>query len=301
MIRTRQCLQRRCASYVRRASLNASILDVEASSSSSSSSCSSSNSKIPRRLQFRSAQASFSTESTESSSSSAGTELPSSHGQTDPYERAVAELPEGAQIHLDFFGEPVTFFGVSAQDNISNVVASLDVFEIGVATKGKAFTGGGEEDGLPIQAAHSAAQAWSDLLRHASVMNASSPEKSAPMMAYVATAPVLAQTGVGYLKYVDSLLAQVESGVEGLRPIQMFDLAKNAAAMKDHEYLNPREKAHLLALDCMLRHDHKRALIVLLRHLEVCPGDGLALSIAIDLAHTVGDPDAALRYANMQE
>jgi hypothetical protein len=273
MIRTRQFLQRRCASYIRRASLNVSVSDAGAGR--------------PRPEVLWAKVSAFSTES-------AGTDLSSSDVQKDPYERAVAELPEGAQIHLDFFGEPVTFFGVSAGDNLSNVVAALDVFEIGVVTKGKAFTGGGEEHGLPVQAAHSAALAWSDLLRHASVMNRGS-EKSAPMLAYVATAPVLAQTGVGYLKYLDSLLGQVESGVEGLPPIQMFDLAKNAAAMKDHEYLNQREKAHLLALDCMLRQDHKRALIVLLRHLELCPGDALALSIALDLAHTVGDPDAALR------
>lgn len=51
----------------------------------------------------------------------------------------------------------VTFLGLRDEDNIQNAVASLDRFVIGVSTKGKAFTGGGEEDGLSIQSAHSAA------------------------------------------------------------------------------------------------------------------------------------------------
>jgi hypothetical protein len=214
----------------------------------------------------------------------------------NPYEQAVAELPKGAQLHLDFFGEPVTFLGVSGKDNIPNAVASLDGFVIGTASKGKAFTGGGEEFGIEAQAAHSAAMAWSELLRHASVWNRST-RKAAPMLAYVAVAPMLAQTGVPYIKYVDQLLSQVESGVEGLPPIQMMALAERAAAMKDHEHLNSREKTHLQALDCMLRHDHRRALVILLRHLQSCPGDCLALSIAMDLAHTLGDTGAAFRAA----
>jgi hypothetical protein len=57
------------------------------------------------------------------------------------FEQAISELPKGAQIHLDFFGEPVTFFGVSGEDKIQNAVASLDRFVIGIASKGKAFTG----------------------------------------------------------------------------------------------------------------------------------------------------------------
>jgi hypothetical protein len=232
----------------------------------------------------------FSTAATKDDSAQKITSL-----QTNPFEQAIAELPDGAQIHLDFFGEPVTFFGVSSKDNIPNAVASLDGFVIGVASKGKSFTGGGEEEGLGIQAAHSAALAWSELLRHASIWNNQGTEKAAPMLAYVAVAPMLAQTGVGYVKYVDHLLSQVDSGVEGLPPIQMFALAKQAAAMKDHEYLNPREKTHLQALDCMMRQDHKRAMVILLRHLQICPGDGFALSMVMDLAHTVGDTDAAFR------
>jgi len=50
-------------------------------------------------------------------------------------------LPQGAQIHLDFFGEPISFFGVENGGNIESTVAALDRFEIGLVTKGKAFTG----------------------------------------------------------------------------------------------------------------------------------------------------------------
>jgi hypothetical protein len=217
----------------------------------------------------------------------------------DPYEQALVELPEGAQLHLDFFGEPVTFFGVSSSsgdNSITTAVASLDGFVIGAASKGKSFTGGGEEEGIFVQGAHSAALAWSELLRHAVLWN-TRPGRSAPMLAYVAVAPMLVQTGVGYMKYVDHLLSKVESGVEGLPPIQLSALAHKAASQKDDKHLNPRERAHLQVLDCLLRNDHKRALVILLRHLQKCPGDGLALSLALDLAHTVGDSSAALRAA----
>ena len=219
----------------------------------------------------------------------------------DPYEQALLDLPEGAQLHLDFFGEPVTFFGVTSSSSpgdksITNAVASLDGFVIGIATKGKAFTGGGEEEGIFVQGAHSAALAWAELIRHAASWN-TWPGRSAPMLAYVAVAPLLVQTGVGYMNYVDHLLSKVSSGVDGLPPIQLLALAQKAALQKDDKYLNSRERSHLQVLDCLLRHDHKRALVILLRHLQKCPGDGLALSLAMDLSHTVGDSAAALRAA----
>ncbi len=221
------------------------------------------------------------------------------HIKLDPYDQALRKLPDGAQIHLDFFGEPITFFGVSASEgekSITSAVASLDGFIIGVASKGKAFTGGGEEEGIFVQGAHSAALAWSEILRHATIWN-SKRGQSAPMVAYVAIAPLLVHTGVGYMKYLDHLLRTVDSGVEGLPPIQLSALAQQAASKKDDESLNTRERNHLQALHCLLHHDHKRALVILLRLLQKCPGDGLALSLAIDLAHTVGDSSAALRAA----
>jgi hypothetical protein len=115
------------------------------------------------------------------------------------------------------------------------------------------------------------------------------------MLAYIAVVPLLVQTGVSYINYVDHLLKQVPSGVDGLPPLQMMTLARNAADARENEKLNQRDRAHLQALDCLLRHDYKRALTILTRHLQSCPGDGLALSLVMDLAHTVGDKDAAFR------
>ena len=69
--------------------------------------------------------------------------------------------------------------------------------------------------------------AWADFLRHAHIWN--SGEKSAPMLAYIAVAPMLAQTGVGYINYIDHLLSQVPSGVDGVPALQMLPLARKAA------------------------------------------------------------------------
>jgi hypothetical protein len=200
--------------------------------------------------------------------------------------------------------------GAQNKDNISSAIASLDGFIIGVASKGKAFTGGGEEDGVSTQSAHSAALAWAELLRHAAIWNKAddsngnstsptTPEiTAAPMLIHVAVAPILAQTGIAYFHHLDSLLRQVDSGVEDLPPISIVDLARRAVATIDNAFLNSREKAHLKALDCLMRQDHRRAMMVLYRHLQVCPGDALALSLLLDVAHTVGDAEVALRGAS---
>lgn len=238
----------------------------------------------------------------------------------NPLEQALAELPEGAQIHLDFFGEPVTFLGVPKGNStstlrttarpvpdIASAVACLDGFLIGVATKGKAFTGGGEEEGLSVQASHSAALAWAELLRHAAIWNSGSnnttnPTKSTPvgavMLSYVAVAPLLVQTGVGYVQHLDRILQHADTGVDGLPSISLLQLARDAASYRDRDdWYNPRERAHLRALHCLLQQDHRRAMMILQRHLQVSPGDALALSLVLDLAHTVGDSAVALRAA----
>jgi len=240
----------------------------------------------------------------------------------NPYDDALAMLPDGAQIHLDFFGEPITFLGANRpsdlsqrqhKDTLTSAVASLDGFLVGVGSKGKSFTGGGEEEGVSVQAAHSAALAWSDLLRYAALWNEDTSTskkdeaanattvRQAPMLVHVAVAPLLAQTGVAYFHHLDQVLKQVDSGIETsdgrLKHISIWDLAHQAATMHDHEDLQPRERAHLQALDCLLRQDHRRGMLVLQRHLQMCPGDALALSLILDLAHTVGNPKVALDAA----
>jgi hypothetical protein len=248
----------------------------------------------------------------------------------DPLERALAELPKGAQIHLDFFGEPVTFLGDDGSTNdskdIAPAVASLDGFLIGIVSKGKAFTGGGEEMGINAQAYHSAALAWSELIRHAAVWNnygagSSSSKETAdaadtshcrcPMLIHAAIAPVLAQSGAAYVHHLDQLLQHVDSGVEGItEPISLLSLAEKAVAnLNDNNVYNSdpkakrssltsREVTHLTALKCLLRNDHQRAMMVLYRHVMVCPGDGLALSLLLDVCHTLGNSQVALRGAS---
>ncbi len=224
----------------------------------------------------------------------------------DPLERALADLPKGAQIHLDFFGEPVTFDETSASKDITTAVASLDGFLIGIVSKGKAFTGGGEEMGINAQAYHSAALAWSELIRHAAVWNKNGC--SCPMLIHAAVAPVLAQSGAAYVHHLDRLLQHVDSGVEGLDdPVSLLSLAEKAVERlnedEGHRFdqiakassLTTREVTHLTALKCLLRNDHRRAMMVLYRHVMVCPGDGLALSLLLDVCHTLGDSQVALR------
>jgi len=239
----------------------------------------------------------------------------------DPLERALAELPKGAQIHLDFFGEPVTFLadnGNNDSKDIAPAVASLDGFLIGIVSKGKAFTGGGEEMGINAQSYHSAALAWSELIRHAVVWNnyasfSTTDDNSCccPMLIHAAVAPVLAQSGAAYVHHLDQILQHVDPGIEGLtEPISLLSLAEKAVANLndnngyniDHtaklSSLTTREVAHLTALKCLLRNDHRRAMMVLYRHVMVCPGDALALSLLLDVCHTLGDSQVALRGAS---
>lgn len=76
-------------------------------------------------------------------------------------------------------------------------------------------------------------------------------------------------------------------------------LAEQAVAQKDDEDLNERERMHLHALDYLLRVDYLSALQQYLRILEKCPGDALALSIAMDISFIVGDKRSALRYVQL--
>lgn len=227
----------------------------------------------------------------------------------DPLERALADLPKGAQIHLDFFGEPVTFLQddeSTASNDITTAVASLDGFMIGIVSKGKAFTGGGEEMGINARAYHSAALAWSELIRHAAVSN--NTGCVCPMLIHAAVAPVLAQSGAAYVHHLDRLLQHVDSGVEGLPdPVSLLSLAEKAVERLNEDdgrsfdqiakasSLTTREVTHLTALKCLLRNDHRRAMMILYRHVMVCPGDALALSLLLDVCHTLGDSQVALR------
>jgi hypothetical protein len=205
-------------------------------------------------------------------------------------------LPKDGQLQMDFFGEPVTFLGLSKADKTTNAMAATDGFLLATVSKGKSCTGGGGEAGLEATSAHGAALSWSEILRHATVWNhPKNANKSAPMLAYIAVAPVLAQAGIAYVRHLDTLLAQAKTGAPGLATIQMESLIDCAIAERENPHLNHRERLHLQALYHMRQDEHPTALATLLRLLRTCPGDALALSLAMDLAHTLGDKDAALR------
>lgn len=196
--------------------------------------------------------------------------------------QAMAQEPD---VHMDLFGEPVTFFG---GEDVDEAMAAMDEFVVAVLSKGNTCSNGGDEEGLSVQAAHSAALAWAELLRAAALWGVSSP-----MLAVAAIAPLLTQANAGYLRTVDTLLKQVDSNVSV--SVSMLDIARTAASMKDDERLTARERQHLEALHQMLSRERRQAMEILLRLLQQAPGDALALSLTIDLANTIGDRRSAMR------
>jgi hypothetical protein len=211
-------------------------------------------------------------------------------------------------LELDFFGEPVTFVHATLDstqqltNTTTNAMEALDGFLLTVVSKGKSCIGGGDEAGIDVKPAHAASLSWAELLRHAAVWNDSTTatQRSSPMLAVVAVAPLLAQAGVAYVRHLDTLLKQASPGVKGLPVIQMMDLATAVVeTWMEHsdEALpwNERECLHVQALSYLLKDQHRRALSVVLKILQLCPGDLLALTLAMDLAQTTGDKRAALR------
>ncbi len=258
------------------------------------------------------------------------------HSKTEADDRKHRPLLESMTKHVefDFFGEPVTFWEDSpnaAATNLhqirSNSMAAMDGFLLCVVTKGKTCTMGGMEGGLEIKSAHSAAIAWAEALTNSMVWNYRSDDDDdddgnddddddddddrtegiipfestmiAPMLAVVTVAPVLAQTGAAYVQHLDVLLRQCQSRVPGLPPVQMMNMAYHAVQYKDDtEHFNPRECMHLQALHHLLHQQYPSALVTYLKILRRCPGDALAVSLAMDLAHVLGDKQAALRYVS---
>jgi ribosomal protein L44E len=241
--------------------------------------------------------------------------------QSRPKQDQIEKLTK--HMELDFFGEPVTFlYGTSEGDSEhitkvrSNSIAAMDGFLLCAVSKGKSCTAGGDEGGIEVKSAHSAAVAWTEALVHAMIWNqdennprhkpsakvylSAASTMIAPMLAVVAVAPVLAQTGIAYVKHLDLLLTQAKSRIPGLPPVQMIDMARNAVQYKqDKEHFHERERMHLQALHFLLINEFPTALATYLRILRSCPGDALAMSLAMDLAWTLGDKQAAFRYVSI--
>ena len=182
---------------------------------------------------------------------------------------------------VDYFDEPVTFL-----KHLNPLLSEkINDFILAICSKGQTCKGGGSDEGTSFKSAHSAAKVWSGLLKEVEPHNA-------PISAVVAVGFMLVQANVGYLESVDHLLAQTNDA-----GIPLLQMAQDAVTYKDDERLTYRERWHLQALDCLLRHERDEALDIYRRMLTRCPGDALALSLAMDLASILGDRSAALTIA----
>jgi len=256
----------------------------------------------------------------------------------------------------DFFGERVTFFlqspptagpeEVATADakkpdlqRINDAIQALDTFQLSVITRGKSnFSEGGDSDGDSVQASHASAVAWVDLLIQALAFHKSSSTThststtnnnntntsstnflACPMLTVVAVAPLLCQTGVQYVKYLDKCLRATipSSSTTGsefsfllmvqhtLQQLQYCNHNNNNDNNNNNNnqllllssLVSPREKLHLEALHLLMQDRHRDALSVYLKLLTLHPGDILALTLAIDVAYVIGESKLALRAA----
>ena len=232
---------------------------------------------------------------------------------------STSDVPQSSQqqVHhyADFFGEPATFLGSSdrAGSDPAQAMAALDNHIVSVVSKGKSADGGGDEEGVPIKAAHSYAISWVELLERAMEWNNGSGENAsqgdsdagtstaAPMLVVAAVAPLLAQAGAAYVSNVDRILSlnTVAASPQNPSIIQIMPMAQHAASFRDCDdgTLSPREQHHLKALGHLLNDEHRQALECYQKILQLCPGDALALSLALDVSSTLSDGAAALRAA----
>ncbi|KAL7521858.1 hypothetical protein ACHAWX_006546 [Stephanocyclus meneghinianus] len=206
----------------------------------------------------------------------------------------------------------------SSHPNISDVTSSFDNMCLCIISKGSAnIHNGNDGEGPQLRAMHASAMAWADLLTHSSQWNCATKSQNvvnvAPMLAVAAVAPVVAQGGVHYLQRIDGLLAASSFAESKRYATSLLDMAHYAADFRDvfvysrnnHgatlgspvPILSPRERWHLHALHQLLHNNHRDAMGAYLRLLELFPGDLLALSLALDVAYTLGDADMALRAA----
>ncbi len=219
---------------------------------------------------------------------------------------------------FDFFGEPITFF-LKEENNHHNqnsnksmkkpfvceeALISYDTFIIQYITKGKSSDDGGDEFGISAKAAHSTAITWSDLFKH--ILKSCHQDKSnngdgshdwkceAPMLVCAAISPILAFGGSSYLKLLD------ESYAKSMSP-SFTTMTKAATSYLENQNeldkLSDRERYHLHTLKYLLEDNHPMALSSLRKLLELCPGDALGLSLALDIASVIGDKQNAFYAA----
>ena len=233
-----------------------------------------------------------------------------------------SHLPHGVIRQSDFFGEAITFVNdideslitsidkamqipcsnqnATVQHDIANAVESFDGMALCIVSRGaSSLHTGNDGDGPDAKAMHSSAMTWSELLKCASEWNNGNERCTSPMLAVAAVAPLLAQGGKDYVHRIDKLLSATQSP-----PPSLMRIAKHATSFRDAfistsdgdnttPLLTPRERFHLHALSMLIQNNHRCAMGAYLRLLELYPGDLLGLSLALDVAYSLGDGEAA--------
>jgi len=207
-----------------------------------------------------------------------------------------------------------------SSDRIINATSSFDGMALCILSRGSAnLHTGNDGDGPEARAFHSSAMAWSELIRCAWEWNCNNVDSTnittSPMLAVASVAPVLAQGGSHYVHRIDRLLSTTRD-MPNAPPPSLYEMAQNAVSFRDAilptassvgssstneeepiHLVTQRERWHLHALHQLLQDNHHDAMGAYLRLLELYPGDLLGLSLALDVAHTIGDSEAACRTA----
>jgi tetratricopeptide (TPR) repeat protein len=203
-------------------------------------------------------------------------------------------IPHNSSICMDFFGEPISFLKhESSSITPTETVLAFDAHLIQIVSKGRAYNNGGDEFGIRIKAAHSSAITWADLIRHClrwTERDAGGVLKThSPMLIVAAFSPLLTNSGVSYLKKIDTEDFDLE--------FSFVEVIGAAVVMRHFDALLARERNHLQALQYLMNNEPDKALATLCKLLEKCPGDALALSLIMDLSYYLTDNAAAFNAA----
>lgn len=204
------------------------------------------------------------------------------------------ETKENIEHTMDFFGEPLTFLKhESTSASTTETLLAFDAHLIQIISKGRAYNDGGDEFGISIKAAHSSAIVWADLIRHCLQWTKRDTTGAlisySPMLTVAAFSPLLANSGVSYLKEIDAKYFELD--------VSFLEVIEAAVKRRSCDSLLIRERKHLQALQYLMNNERDKALATLCRLLEECPGDALALSLIMDLAYVLSDNAAAFNAA----
>ena len=257
----------------------------------------------------------------------------SSVAATDCYTSSSSSIQSAHDESTTTTSQKETASSCSTMDNMTEAISSFDGMSLCILSRGSANLHNGHDgDGPDVRAYHASALAWDELLRHAWQWNTNNDKKKSseedvgnsknpttslsPMLVVAAAAPAVAQGGSHYLHRIDRLLATARDPGYSTPP-SLWSMAEHAASFRDAVVvsttpsdaamdnaddepvylLTPRERWHMHALHQLLQNNHRDAMGAYLRLLELYPGDLMGLSLALDVAYTLGDANAALRAA----